>query len=334
MLPNPSVNSIQKFKLQNSLGTEVEILNLGAILHSWKIRLEGGTERDIIIGPDQTSDYLKVFESVPYYFGATVGRYAGRIREGFQLNGEYFPLESNEQGVHLHGGPAGIDRKLWDLDEEASDLPHSVVLYTRSEAGEGGYPGALDIEARYCLQDDDSLELEYRAVSNTDTVLNLTNHVYFNLDGNPLTQQSLQLASARCLETNPYLLPTGRFTPLEDDVKDFRKQKNLEALPSYNGLDHCFLLDQISAGEPAIRYQSAKGDLTLEGWSNQAAVVVFAPKHLEVDIDLKEQQVPFPSICFEFQNLPDAPNFPQFPSAELKAGEVYRHQSKFQLLRR
>ena len=334
MLPNPSVNSIQKFKLQNSLGTEVEILNLGAILHRWKIREEGGTERDIIVGPDQISNYLSVFENVPYYFGATIGRYAGRIREGFRLNGQYYPLESNEQGVHLHGGPEGIDRKLWELDEEASDLPQTLVLYTRSEAGEGGYPGALEIEARYCLQDDDSLELEYRAVSDADTVLNLTNHVYFNLDGNPLTQQSLQLSSARCLETNEYLLPTGRFTPLEEDEKDFRKQKSLNSLPSYGGLDHCFLLDQIKAEEPAIRYQSAEGDLTLEGWTNQAAVVVFTPEHLQVNIDLKEKQVPFPSICFEFQNVPDAPNFPQFPSAEIKAGEVYRHQSKFQLKRR
>ena len=332
MLPDfTSSLSIQKYRLHNSQGTEVEILNLGAILHSWKVRTFEGIHQDLIVGPKQLDDYLKTYESRPYYFGATVGRYAGRIRQGFHLNGQWYPLDADEHGVHLHGGPLGIDRKIWELDEENSHLPGSLVLYCESGEGEGGYPGKLQIEARYTLHDDDSLELEYRAISDADTFLNLTNHVYFNLDGESITEQSLQLAASKSLETNTHLLPTGRFLPVQNTELDFRTQRKMDCLKEQAGLDHCFLLDSQQENTQVLAYHSKKTKLALEAWTNQPALVVFAPEQLSVEFALKEEQPPFPSICFEFQNVPDAPNFPQFPSALLKKGEVYRHWSRFGL---
>ena len=331
MLPDSSVKTIQKFKLQNSQGTQVEILNLGAILHSWKLRTKEGDMRDIVLGPAELNDYLKPFDKTPYYFGATVGRYAGRIRNGFRLNGEEYPLDCIEPQVHLHGGPQGIDRKYWELDVEASDLPTSLVLYCSSGAGEGGYPGNLTIEARYTLNDDDSLEIEYRAQSDADTHLNLTNHTYFNLDGDPVLQHQLQLRASHILETTEQLLPTGRFVPAQQGPLDFTKRKTLENLPHHKGLDHCFLLDQQDEQQQAIAYLSEKAGWELQGWTNQPAVVLFAPEKLDVDIPLKGSSTGFPSICFEFQNPPDAPNYPQFPSSLLKKGDVYRNWSRFQI---
>ena len=331
MLPDSSVKTIQKFKLQNSQGTQVEILNLGAILHSWKLRTKEGEMRDIVLAPTTLNDYFKPFEKTPYYFGATVGRYAGRIRNGFRLDGEEFPLDCVEPQVHLHGGPQGIDRKYWELDVEASDLPTSLVLYCNSEAGEGGYPGSLTIEARYTLNDDDSLEIEYRAQSDADTYLNLTNHAYFNLDGDSVLGHKLQLGASRSLETTEQLLPTGRFLPVQQGPLDFTQRKPLENLTHHQGLDHCFLLDQQDEQQQAIAYRSEKAGWELQGWTNQPGVVVFAPEKLDVDIALNGSSSGFPSICFEFQNLPDAPNYPQFPSSLLKKGDVYRNWSRFQI---
>ena len=328
---SPSSSMIQKFSLQNSRSTEVDILNLGAILHSWKVRRLDGSIRDIVVGPRRVEDYLKPFERRPYYFGATIGRYAGRIRNGFRLEGQWYPLDADENGVHLHGGPQGIDRRIWELDEENSQLPGSLVLFCESSAGEGGYPGKLQIEARYTLHDDDSLELEYRAISDADTFVNLSNHVYFNLDEESITEQSLQLAASKTLETNSHLLPTGRFLPTPGTDLDFRTKRTMDRFPEHGGLDHCYLLDPHPEQSQVLAYQSEKLSLELQGWTNQPALVVFAPEKLEVDIDLKKEQPSFPSICFEFQNTPDAPNFPQFPSALLKKGEVYRHWSRFAL---
>lgn len=331
MHPDSSVKTIQKFKLQNSQGTQVEILNLGAVLHSWKVRTKEGEMRVIIIAPPELNDYFKPFEKTPYYFGATIGRYAGRIRNGFRLNGEEFPLDCIEPQVYLHGGAHGIDRKYWEIDVEASDLPTSLVLYCSSEAGEGGYPGSLTIEARYTLNDDDSLEIEYRAQSDADTYLNLTNHAYFNLDGASVLGHELQLGASRYLETTGQLLPTGRFLPVQKGPLDFTKGKALEQLGTHGGLDHCFLLDKQDEQQQAIAYRSEKAGWELQGWTNQPAVVVFVPEKLDVDIPLKGSSTQFPSICFEFQNLPDAPNYSQFPSSLLKKGEVYRNWSRFQI---
>ena len=331
LVDSPTASSIQKFKLHNSRGTEVEILNLGAILHSWKVRKKTGELQEIVVGPDRPEDYLKPFNSIPYYFGASIGRYAGRIRKGFQLNDQWYPLESDEHGVHLHGGPKGIDRKIWTLDEESSQLPSSLSLYCSSDAGEGGYPGRLEIEARYRLHDDDALEIEYRAVTDADTFLNLTNHVYFNLDGHSLTQHALQLVASRILETNPQLLPSGRFLPAAKSGLNYGQLKKLDRLPSHGGLDHCFVLDPHQEQDQVLAYRSDQAELEIRAWTNQPSVVVFAPEHLDVEIDLKRNQTPYPSICFEFQNLPDAPNHPQFPSALLSKGEVYRNWSRFQL---
>jgi aldose 1-epimerase len=331
MLPDSSVKTIQKFKLQNSQGTQVEILNLGAILHSWKVRNNKSEMRDIVLAPTDLNDYFKPFEARPYYFGATIGRYAGRIRKGFRLDGVEFPLDSNEDQVHLHGGPQAIDRKYWELDVEASDLPYSLVLFCTCEDGEGGYPGTVTVEARYTLNDDDSLEIEYRAQSDANTYLNLTNHVYFNLDGDSVLEHDLHLRASRSLETTAHLLPTGRFLPVEGGPLDYCQRKALDKLATHDGLDHCFVLDQQDEQQQAIAYRSEKVGWELQGWTNQAAVVVFAPEKLDVDISLNGASTNFPSICFEFQNLPDAPNFRQFPSSLLKKGEIYRNWSRFQL---
>ncbi|HKE94801.1 MAG TPA: aldose epimerase family protein, partial [Povalibacter sp.] len=175
---------IEAVELSNGAGMTARIMTLGAILQSLRVPDRDGKSADVVLGYATAAEYL----AKPQYFGATVGRYANRIRGGkFTLDGKQYSLTVNDGPNHLHGGVRGIDKHVWKIDAVKSGSPATVVLSTVSSDGDGGYPGTLKVTATYALSDKNELSVEYRATTDKPTILNITNHSYFNLAGEGTT---------------------------------------------------------------------------------------------------------------------------------------------------
>lgn len=329
--------AVQRVELSNDAGYSIEVLTLGAIWHSFKLTHKDGSLQDIIVKPLDLEGYLVNEGGPDYHFGASIGRYAGRIgRGGFKLNGTRYKL-SGENGVHLHGGPTSLAKKVWEIRETVTGPISSLLLSTRSVDGEGGYPGNLEVYCRFDLAGNTCV-LTYYAVSDRDTVLNMTNHAYFNLSQTTgISGHELELSASEWLELDSLNVPTGDTRRLVGSPLDMRQGRELSSVLEYAGmLDHVFILDGNPDTGRAARLWCRESGLSLQIRTNQPSVVVFAPKELEYSGMLSngdKESAAFPSICFETQNYPDAPNNPHFPSSLLRKGEYYFSKTYFQLTR-
>ena len=318
---------IQIYKLINTAGTTLEILNLGASVFSLKMNDSEGNLINIVVGPEKKEDYItEEYLQENMCFGASIGRYAGRISEGeFILDGKALKLFQND-GVHLHGGKQGLQHKVWDMISLTKGANPSISLSCSSKDGEEGYPGNLYVEVCYTLNEENELKIEYTAESDKKTIVNLTNHTYFNLNGvGSVEDHELQINAAKILEVDAKLRPTGVLRTLNlETEKNFSFSKKIENIQ----VDDTFVLDKLD--DIDARVYSAKTKIELILKTNQTAVVIFIPKnlpdywHYNTKID-KE----FPSICLEAQNYPDAPNHANFPSAILDAGNTYSNKISY-----
>lgn len=307
--------------LKNNYGFKAEILNYGATL--WKLWIPGktGTPVNVVIGlrevDDYTSDYYKALN---FCLGATIGRYAGRISKGgFKVHDTFYPLQNE---ITLHGGSNGLDKQYWHV---VSQTQTRVVLSLKDREGNHGFPGNLNVFASYELLDN-GLRVFYKATTDIDTVLNLTNHAYFNLngEGNVLNHQ-LTIKGTHLCHTDAQLVPSGKLIPISETNYDYRLSKTLDFLQD-TSLDTPFLVaeDEISKGT----LYSPKTGIEMQVQTNQPALVLYTPKSLE-KLVLDGNYSNYPAICFECQNLPDAPNQKHFPNAILKQGETYKNESFF-----
>jgi aldose 1-epimerase len=315
------------YTLTNKKGTRLKILNLGATIFGLLIKDKNGKEVNVVVGPKNPEAYISTdYQNENRCFGASIGRYAGRISKGeFELEGKKYSL-FQKNGVHLHGGLRGFQHKIWSLETENKKMNPSITLGCFSEDLEEGYPGNLKIEVKYTLSEDDEMQIEYSATTNHKTPVNLTNHTYFNLNGKgSVSDHQLCINADNILEVDEKLIPTGKLLPLKDHPKNFSEVKEIQQLE----VDDTFVLEK-DKKNAAIVYSSQTG-IQMQVITNQPAVVVYIPDHLpelwEYQINISSE---FPSICLETQNYPDAPNHKNFPSAILHPGETYLNKSQFQ----
>lgn len=328
----PDKEEIYSFDLVNKNGMKVQIINYGATVTSIQIPVNGKLI-DVVLGFDNLEAYLESYNlpSAPY-FGTTVGRYAGRIHKGsFELNDIDYKLDENNNGNTLHGGDMGFGRKIWNVASVVSGENPSITFSLLSEHLDEGFPGEMTVYLTYTLTEENELKLEYKATSTEDTVINLTHHSYFNLDGHDgnVLEQQMFIKSAKMLETNPDNIPTGNFTDLTDHDFDFRTPKKCP-FP----IDNSFVVN--SKTEIIAQLISLRNNLRMNVYTDQPSVHIYVGGNCfgrlkgKENTDYNAQS----GICFETQNFPDAPNHNHFPNAVLKKGEEYTQKTlyKFETL--
>ncbi len=308
---------------------QLRITNFAATVMSLEVPNTYGELTNVVVGFDSLYDYVEKSKTKESKFlGASIGRYAGRIsNEKIIVNGVDYPLY-NENGVHLHGGRNGFDEKVWDIDHIDED-ELSISLSYLSEHLEEGYPGNLRVKVIYRLTNDNELKITYQAISDQDTVVNLTNHTYYNLEGcNTITNHVLKLNCSNYLEVDEKQLPTGVIKTVTDTKLDFLLPRKLDNLEEKGSIDDTLIFDAEKEAKATISAQESK--IKMEVYTNQPAVVVYTPEKFP-DWNFRKgvQYDKFPAICFETQNYPDAPNHNNFPLVFLKADALYENRSIF-----
>ena len=311
---------IQATKLTSPAGMEVNVLNLGATVQSIRIPVRERL-RDVVLGYSKLADYWRDTT----YMGATVGRYANRIRGAvFTLDAERFQLEANEPhtGNCLHGGYAGLHKKLWNV-ERTDEV--TAVYKCASPDGEGGFPGNVQVTVKYAIVGDCSLFIEYSATSDTNTVMSLANHVYFNLDDEQRTvdQHELRLEADHYTPVHSDLAPTGDVVSVTDSDFDFRQFRSLHPnSESPMRFDHNFCVSDGSGTlREVARLKSRSSGIRMCLHTTQPGLQLYTGDHLTGTFRPRQ------GVCLEAQAFPDAPNQAGFPSARLSAGEPYRQQT-------
>jgi len=291
---------------------------------------------DVVLGFDDLAGY----QNQTNYIGALVGRYCNRIDHGkFTLNGRVYELATNDGDHHLHGGNVGYDKRLWTVEDLTAD---SLTLSLFSPDGEEGYPGNLTVRVTYRLTED-SLVIDYEAVSDQDTICNLTNHAYFNLSGHSgsaVTGQDLQIFGDRYTPADQGLIPLGEPAPVEGTPMDLRQMRNIgegmsqdfKQLTQAQGYDHNWVLHgEIGTLHPAARAFSPESGITMEVDTTLPGLQLFVSRFPAPGLKGKGS-TPYISrqgFCLETQFWPDSPNHPNYPQAILKAGEVWKHSTVF-----
>jgi len=327
----PDGQEVYSYELFNKNGMSIKVINYGATLTELKVPLENGELVDVVLGFDTLEDYLQSFqlEGAPY-LGATVGRYAGRINNGtFNLNGQKILLNINNNSNSLHGGIDNFSQKVWSVEKVMEEEKSGITLSYSSPSNEENYPGNLTVEITYSLTDENELLIEYNAKTTEDTVVNLTHHSYFNLDGHDshIKDQELIVNAKQILELTDDSIPTGKFLETANTPFDFSKPKECPL-----NIDNTFVLTQ--KNEFAATLFNKSNNLKMTVFTDQPGVHIYVGGNCFNKIKGKENAHyhPISGICFETQNFPDAPNHEHFPSAFLKKGEEYTHTTvyKFQ----
>lgn len=328
---------IELITLTNSNNSQVTLSNLGAGIVSAVVPDRHGNMADVVLGYADPTDYLNDGPCA----GKIPGRYANRIARGrFSIDGEEYRLAVNNGPNALHGGPTGFQNRIWEIREADS---HSVLMAYTSADGEEGYPGELRVEIRYTFTDGDILRLEIKAETSRPTIVNLTNHAYFNLAGHnagSVLGHTLQLMASHWLPTDDTLIPTGSLSPVAETPMDFTSPKALgrdikvdfPALRYGKGYDNCWAIDNADGTlRTAAVLSHSESGRTLTVATDQPGVQVYTGNWLDGCPAGKGGAVyhDYDAVAIECQAFPDAPNHAQFPSAVLRPGEVYHRTIEF-----
>ena len=331
---------INQYILKNANGMQITVINYGGIITSWKAKDRDGSYEDIVLGFDNLSDY----ESSSPYFGALIGRYGNRIKEGkFTLDGVDYTLEVNNGENHLHGGVKGFDKVIWEVDKEVKESSASLILRHISTDMEEGYPGNLDVKVIYTLTNDDELKVRYEAETDKKTIVNLTQHSYFNLSANlsrDILAHQITIDADSFLPVDKTLIPSGELRDVEGTPFDFRVPKRVgddinedyTQLTFGNGYDHCWVLNNQNEGVRfvASAYDTLSGR-SLEIFSDQPGIQFYSGNFLDGTLKSKDGgNYEFRSgFCLETQHYPNSPNQESFPSVILNPGEKYNTETIF-----
>ena len=329
----PDGQAIDLYTLTNRNGMEVTITNYGGRVVSLLAPDRAGKVADVVLGFDDLSGYL----AENPYFGALVGRYANRIANGeFSLDGVEYHVPRNDGPNALHGGIRGFDKRVWTAHDVTKENPSLELTYL-SKDGEEGYPGNLSVKVVYTLTDNNELQIDYTATTDKETVLNLTNHSYFNLagqgNGNILNHQ-LMINADRLTPINSTLIPTGELRPVDGTPFDFRKPAAIvprinddnEQLKFGKGYDHNFVVNHKDTRPVlAARVTDPESGRVMEVLTTQPGMQLYTGNFLDGTIHGKGGKVYGyrSALCLETQHFPNSPNQPNFPSAELKPGQTF-----------
>jgi aldose 1-epimerase len=333
----PDGSAVEIYTLKSDK-VEVQIMNYGGDVLSIKVPDKNGKIADVVLGFDDPAGYYQANHAKGNpYFGALIGRYGNRIAHAkFTLDGKEYTLTKNNGDNTLHGGPNGFNSQLWT----GHVIPDGVELKYLSKDGEEGYPGNLSVTVKYTLVGD-ALKIDYSATTDKDTVLNLTNHSYFNLSGQgngTILGEELKINATRFTPVDSGLIPTGELKAVAGTPFDFTKphtigeriHANDEQLHLGHGYDHNFVPDGKGLREVAEAYDPASGRV-LTVSTDQPGVQFYSSNFLDGSIKGKGG-IGYPmnaALCLETQHFPDSPNHPDFPTTELKPGEKYHSTTIF-----
>ena len=319
------------FVLENKNGMEVCITNFGGRIVSVMVPDKDGVMRDVVLGFDSIQDYIKF----PSDFGATIGRYANRINQGkITVDGVEYQLPRNNYGHCLHGGPKGYQYQVFDARQLSSQVLELTYL---SKDGEEGFPGNLTCKVTFSLTDDDAIDIRYSAETDRTTVVNMTNHSYFNLDGDPSKSNLDYLLTIDADAYTPVdstFMTTGEIVSVEGTDMDFRTptavgariDNDFEQLKNGKGYDHNWVLNtKGDITRPCATLESPVTGIVLDVYTNEPGIQIYAGNFLDGTLTGKKGIVygRRASVCLETQKYPDTPNKPEWPSALLKPGEKY-----------
>jgi aldose 1-epimerase len=322
--------------LTNKNGVQATITNYGATVVSLRVPDRNGQLADVALGYDNVKDY----ETGKAYFGATVGRYANRIARGkFTLNGATYTLPKNDGENSLHGGTKGFSKRFWTAKEVSARNGQALELKYLSKDGEEGYPGNLSVTVVFTLTDNNELKIDYSATTDKETVLNLTNHSYFNLAGQgsgEILSHQLTLYADRFTPVDATLIPTGELRSVKGTPFDFshateigaRINQDDQQLKFGRGYDHNWVLNKPKAGELTLAAElyEAKSGRVVEVRTTEPGIQFYSGNFLDGTAQGKENKVYNyrTGLCLETQHFPDSPNHPDFPSTVLKPGQHFR----------
>ena len=322
------------YTLTNTSGMEVCITNFGGRIVSVMVPDRNGEFKDVVLGFDKVSDYFP--ENNQTDFGATIGRYANRIDHGrFTLDSTEYQLPQNNYGHCLHGGPEGWQYKVYDVLE--ADASH-LKLGMDSPAGDSGFPGEVKASVTFNLTEDNAIDIRYEATTDAPTVINMTNHSYFNLSGDPaghqVTEDSLFVYASFYTPIDSTFMTTGEIAPVDSTSFDFRRTHKIgedidadnEQIRYGHGFDHNWVLDTRGYDTVlAVELHCAQTGIVLKEYTDEPGIQIYSGNFLDGSVIGKNGVAygPRTAICLESQKFPDTPNKPEWPSAVLRPGETY-----------
>lgn len=331
---------VEAYTLTNVHGMQVEIITYGGIITRLKVPDKNGELEDVVLGFDALDQYIK---DSPY-FGAIIGRYGNRIAKGsFTLDDVSYTLAINNDENHLHGGLKGFDKVVWQAKTEEKEDAVALELSYLSKDMEEGYPGNLACKVTYTLSNDNALEVLYEATTDKKTVLNLTQHSYFNLSGDfssTILDHEVSINANSFLPVDSGLIPTGEFQEVANTPFDFREPKMVgldidaddEQINRGRGYDHCWVLNEQDQGLriAATAYHEESGRF-LEVFSDQPGIQFYTGNFLDGSLPNKQggTYAQRSGFCLETQHYPDSPNQMNFPSVVLEPGETYLSNTTF-----
>ncbi len=324
---------VDLYTLSNDKGMVVRVTTYGGIITHLEVPDREEKKRDVVLGFDDLLDYLHGHP----HFGAITGRYAGRIADArFELDGKTYELARNDGKNHLHGGLRGFDKVVWDAATRKEPGRVSLILSYLSPHMEEGYPGNLRVTVMYTVLEENTLEIYYEARTDRPTILNLTNHSYFNLDdpAKDIRDHVAMIRAEKFLETRDDLIPTGRITEVTGTPYDFRVPKPLGRDLDRTGIgyDLCYVLDN-NGKTPQLcaRVHSPASGIAVEVETTEPGVQLYTANYLDGSLKGKGK-IPYgqyAAFCLETQHYPDTPHHPHFPSVRLDPGEVYQQTTLF-----
>jgi len=320
--------SVYLFTLINEKGTEIKITNYGGIVTSIKTADKNKRIDDIVLGFDN----LEQYENEHPFFGVICGRYANRISNaGFSLNGKTYNLAANDGKNTLHGGIKGFDKVIWQAGSFENENEAGVKLNYLSPHLEEGFPGNLNVEVNYVLNNLNEFTILYSAKTDEPTVVNLTSHCYFNLNGckKEIYDHFIKINADNITEADNTRIPTGKIIPVADTALDFRKEfqigKKIDKI--HGGYDHNYVLNKIKTGELAfaVKLYDPESGRTLEVYTTEPGIQFYSGNYLNENLNGKtgiKYKKHF-GLCLEAQHFPDSPNNPEFPSTLLNPDKTY-----------
>ena len=335
-------NDVDQYILTNNKGMEVSIITYGGIITSWTAPDKNGDYKDIVLGYNTLAEY----EDETPYFGALIGRYSNRIAKGkFKLDNQEYTLVANNRPNHLHGGLKGFDKVVWGAKTIVDDSTVSLELSYLSKDMEEGYPGNLETKVTYTLNNEDELSVSYEATTDKPTIVNLTQHSYFNLTADfnqNILDHEIFINADSFLPVDNALIPTGEFRDVNKTPFDFRKPKAIgkqisdenTQLENGMGYDHCWVLNDQGKGSRfvASAYEPVSGRF-LEVFSNEPGIQFYSGNFLDGTLPNKSNGTyqNRTGFCLETQHFPNSPNQENFPSVRLNPSEKYNSKTIFKL---
>jgi aldose 1-epimerase len=330
---------VMLYTLTNSNGLEMKVLNYGCVVRSLKIPDRTGRLDDVVLGFDSIEQYVR--ESP--FFGAIVGRYGNRIAKGtFVLDGVTYKLAINNGPNHLHGGVKAFDKVLWNVEENKSSEGPSLKLTYTSKDGEEGYPGTLKVSVIYTLTQDNKFKINYNAATDKKTIINLSQHSYFNFSGDAqrsILDHEIMLNADRFVAIDETSIPTGELAPVEETPFDFRQPRRVgeridnddPQIKNGQGYDHTFVFNEgVRNGEVAASLYDPETGRFMEVFTKEPGVQFYSGNFLK-GYKGKNGAVYHKrfGLCLETQHFPDSPNQPKFPSVILSPGEIYSTETSY-----